>query len=165
MKKSILLAAILLSIFFSVFSQSSVAAQDSTPVTDDEVNEVARKLYCPVCENIPLDVCPTQACAQWRALIREKLEAGWTVEQIQEYFATQYGDRVLPEPPKKGINWLVYILPPIMILGGAILLGWIVKGIKAPDKNPGSANIDTIESAPGDKYYSRIEEELKKRKG
>ena len=37
-------------------------AQDA-PVTDDEVNEVARDLYCPVCENTPLDVCPTQACA------------------------------------------------------------------------------------------------------
>ena len=52
-------------------------AQQPTP-SDDEVNAIAKQLFCPVCENTPLDVCPTQACAQWRELIREKLAAGWS---------------------------------------------------------------------------------------
>ena len=34
--------------------------------SDDEVNAIAEQLYCPVCENVPLDVCGTQACADWR---------------------------------------------------------------------------------------------------
>ena len=40
-------------------------AQEATPipVTDDQVNAIAHDLYCPVCENTPLDVCGTQACA------------------------------------------------------------------------------------------------------
>ena len=40
-----------------------VDAQEA--VTDDQVNEIAREVYCPVCENTPLDVCDTQACADW----------------------------------------------------------------------------------------------------
>ena len=44
-------------------------AQAPTPSADD-VNRVARQLYCPVCQNIPLDVCPTDACAKWRDTIR-----------------------------------------------------------------------------------------------
>ena len=36
-------------------------AQGGQPPTDDEVNAVAKQLFCPVCENTPLDVCPTQA--------------------------------------------------------------------------------------------------------
>ena len=42
-------------------------AQGSDP-TDDDVNAVAKQLYCPVCENIPLDACGTAACEQWRGL-------------------------------------------------------------------------------------------------
>jgi cytochrome c-type biogenesis protein CcmH len=58
-------------------SIASAQGQQPQPVTDDQVNAVARQLYCPVCENIPLDVCPTQACAEWRELIRLKLSEGW----------------------------------------------------------------------------------------
>ena len=55
-------------------------AQDDGP-TDDEVNAIAKQLFCPVCENVPLDVCPTQACKDWREDIRQKLAAGWSEEQ------------------------------------------------------------------------------------
>ena len=55
----------------------ALAQNPNPPVpSDDQVNAIAKQLYCPVCENIPLDVCGTQACAQWRELIREKLAAG-----------------------------------------------------------------------------------------
>ena len=43
--------------------------------TDDEVNAIAEQLYCPVCENVPLDVCGTQACADWRDEIRDAIHA------------------------------------------------------------------------------------------
>ena len=49
----------------STLTIATVSAQGSTP-TDDEVNAIARQLYCPVCENTPLDVCPTDACKEWR---------------------------------------------------------------------------------------------------
>src|SRR5512139_9040 len=86
------------------------AAQDSSPVpvSDDQVNAIAKQLYCPVCENTPLDVCPTLACAQWRDQIRQQLGQGWTEQQIKDYFVRQYGDRVLAAPPARGLNWLVY---------------------------------------------------------
>src|SRR5512135_3225730 len=91
-----------------------VSAQQAQPTpSDDQVNRVAKQLYCPVCENIPLDVCPTQACQEWRDLIRQKLALGWSDQQIKDYFALQYGDRVLAEPPRRGLNWLVYFLPPV----------------------------------------------------
>ena len=73
-----------------------VSAQTPQPPTDDEVNRVATQMYCPVCENVPLDVCPTTACADWRADIRDKLSQGWTEQEIKDYFAAQYGDRFKP---------------------------------------------------------------------
>ena len=97
-------------------------AQDSNPPTDDEVNAIARQLYCPVCESTPLDVCPTEACKDWREQIRVMLSEGKSEDEILQYFEDQYGARVLAEPPKQGFYWLIYLLPPAIILVGAVIL-------------------------------------------
>ncbi len=102
-------------------------AQAPTPSADD-VNRVARQLFCPVCENIPLDVCPTEACAKWRATIRDKLALGWTDQQILDYFRAQYGDRVLANPTSKGFNLLIWVIPPIVLAAGALFLWSFLRG-------------------------------------
>jgi cytochrome c-type biogenesis protein CcmH len=137
-------------------STSPAQASLAPAPSDDDVNRVAKQLYCPVCENIPLDVCPTPACAQWRATIREKLAQGWTDQQIRDYFAAQYGDRVLASPPPTGLNVLVWALPPLAVAAGAFILWRFVRGrqpaVIAPPLAPPS----------GDEYAARLEEELKK---
>lgn len=139
-------------------------AQDTPPtITDDEVNAVAKQLYCPVCENIPLDVCGTQACQQWRDLIREKLGQGWTEAQVKTYFVQQYGDRVLAEPPARGLNWLVYLVPPIAFLLGVIILVIAFRSWKkpAPEASSTAKQLETEETSK-DEYMARLEEELRR---
>ena len=135
-------------------------AQEDQP-TDDEVNEVAKGLYCPVCENVPLDVCPTQACKQWRDTIRDKLALGWSTEQIEDYFVAQYGDRVLASPPATGLNWLVYVLPPIAFLVGGFILFQAVRSWR----RPADASVEAQSVLPpvDDPYLERLEEELQRR--
>jgi cytochrome c-type biogenesis protein CcmH len=154
------LALVLALALLSVAAVSALA-QSKQP-TDDEVNAVAKELYCPVCENIPLDVCPTQACAQWRDLIREKLAAGWNKEQIKNYFKDQYGIRVLGQPPLEGLNWLVYLLPPVFFVLGVYLVYRALRHRKPLIKPAGAAGDAPAGSA--DPYLKRIEDELKKRK-
>ena len=143
------------------------SAQGSDP-TDDDVNAIAKQLYCPVCENIPLDACGTAACEQWRGIIRDKLAEGWTEDQIKNYFVDQYGDRVLAEPPRRGFNWLVYIVPLVMFVGGGYLL---YRGFKAwreadPESSPnGVSRKKTENDNLSEEDIQRIEEELKKRSG
>lgn len=148
-----------------LFTFTTAFAQDTTP-TDDEVNAIAKQLYCPVCENTPLDVCPTEACRQWRELIRDQLAEGKTEAEIKQYFVANYGERVLAEPTRTGFNWLLYILPPVLILVGAVLLfnafrAWTKpKSAKAgagQEKEAGTSSSD-------DEYVKRLEEELKNRK-
>jgi cytochrome c-type biogenesis protein CcmH len=146
-----------------LFSASLVLAQDSAP-SDDEVNRVARELYCPVCENIPLDVCPTQACADWRADIRDKLAQGWTDEQIKTYFAQQYGDRVLARPPARGLSALVYIIPVVTVVGGAFALYRFLRAQRQRATLTSSPAPSTSTPAfPPDDYRARLEQELKER--
>ncbi len=136
-------------------------AQQPTP-SDDQVNRIAHQLYCPVCQNTPLDVCPTEACRQWRDLIRQQLAQGWTEDQIKQYFVQQYGVRVLAQPPAAGFNWLVYILPPLIILGGAFLLFRALRAWTRPAAaSPAPAS---SKEAERDEYVARLEDELKKRK-
>lgn len=139
--------------------QAALAQGSPDEPSADEVNAIAKQLYCPVCENIPLDVCGTTACEQWRGLIREKLIAGWSEDQIKQYFVDQYGDRVLATPPARGLNWLVYVVPPIAILAGVFLLYRAMRGWKqsppAELEKPPAVNSD-------DEYIRRLEEELKK---
>jgi cytochrome c-type biogenesis protein CcmH len=135
----------------------SVSAQENVP-TDDEVNAIARELYCPVCENVPLDVCPTQACEQWRATIREKLIDGWDEQQIKAYFVEQYGARVLATPPAEGLNWLVYILPPVAFVAGAVVLFQAIRSWRSDVPEPSAPPLDR-----SDIYIEMLEEELLKR--
>ncbi len=136
-------------------------AQEPTP-SDDDVNRIAKQLYCPVCENTPLDVCPTEACRQWRELIRLKLSQGWTEGQIKQYFVENYGARVLAEPPRTGLNWLVYLIPPMIILAGAFILFRTLRAwTKPPAAGPAAP---PAKKAPKGEYVARLEEELRRRK-
>ena len=138
------------------------ALAQGQPPTDDEVNAVASQLYCPVCENTPLDVCPTQACAQWRDLIRLKLSQGESEQQIMQYFVENYGARVLNEPPREGLNWLVYIVPPLVILIGAVIL---FRALQTWKKPVAAARVETPPAeAPADDYIARLEEEVRRKK-
>ncbi len=165
MKKLLWLLPIIL--VLSAWWAGTAFAQDPTP-SDNEVNRIAKQLFCPVCENTPLDVCPTQACAQWRALIREKLAAGWTEDQIKQYFVDQYGARVLSEPPRTGLNWLVYLVPPILFIVGVVILVRTFRPSKetaVDGVSPASAEESPISPEPAsDEYVARVEDELKKRK-
>jgi len=153
---------LLLSVGFSLFASPSgiAVAQQPTP-SDDDVNAIARKLYCPVCENTPLDVCPTQACKQWREEIRLRLAQGWTEEEILQYFVDQYGARVLAEPPRTGLNWLVYVVPPVAFLLGAYILFRALRSWRSLANQPVETEPPVVEEQ--DEYVSRLEEELRKR--
>ena len=161
-KNFIHLAFAFLVVTLSILPFIMVSAQQPTP-SDDEVNAIARQLFCPVCENTPLDVCPTQACHDWRELIRQMLTENKTPDEIKQYFVDHYGARVLAEPPQTGLNWLMYVVPPVAFLFGAFLLFQAFRAWKRLPKEPASGEAGGPAPAQKDEYVSRLEEELRKR--
>ncbi len=142
------------------------AEPDMTLVTDNQVNAIARQLYCPVCENVPLDVCPTQACAEWRELIREQLASGMSEAEIKQYFVNRFGDRVMATPPARGLNWLAYIIPPLAILLGAFLVFRAMRMWQrqaGPAANPEQSTAEPAQAAEIDPYIEKLENELRER--
>ncbi len=132
-----------------------VHAQDDI-ITDDEVNAVAKDVYCPVCESTPLDVCPTAACADWRELIRTKLAEGQSRDDILEYFARQYGDGVL--------SIVLWILPVLGVLLGLLLLSRLLRTRRKMAPEAPAAPVSRPKAVTGDpvldEYIARIEKEV-----
>ena len=94
-----------------------VSAQEGADtVTDDEVNEVASRMYCPICEMEPLHTCRATTCIEWRAEIREQLAEGRTEDEIVNYFVDFYGDRVVGVPEDDGLRLLSFAGPIAMTI-------------------------------------------------
>jgi cytochrome c-type biogenesis protein CcmH len=149
--------AFIVAIVLLAFAALPTFAQgDDPPPTPspNEVNAIAENLYCPVCENIPLDVCATAACAQWRQQIADLLAEGYSQQEIYDYFAAQYGDAVLAAPPARGFNWAVYILPPLAIMLGAILTWRLLRGSRR------AAMQSVADRVVKSKYLQQVEKEL-----
>jgi cytochrome c-type biogenesis protein CcmH len=141
------------------------AQETGEEISDDKVNRVAEELYCPVCENIPLEACETQACNDWRELIREKLAEGWSDQEIVDYFADVYGERVRTTPTTRDFSLAVWILPVVGVAVGvgymAVLLRrWLARGA-SPESAPGPTAPGEVEAE--DDYRARLEREIRER--
>lgn len=130
-------------------------------VSDDEVNQVSQDLFCPVCDNVPLDVCPTQACADWRELVRQQLSEGKSPQEVHDYFARQYGDGVLANPPRRGFNWLLWLFPVVGLLVGGFFFWRYLRQLQAVGQTTAVATPPPPVATPDQSdYFARVEEEL-----
>ncbi|MBI3740069.1 MAG: cytochrome c-type biogenesis protein CcmH [Chloroflexi bacterium] len=154
------LIPVFLAIMASFLTVAIVYAQGGQPYTptDDDVNRVAKKLYCPVCPNTPLDVCETKACQDWRAQIRDELSQGWTDQQILDYFVSQYGERVLAEPQRQGFTSLVWFLPLTAVLVG---LGVVYEILKNWRKQKATATSALSSPKISKEMLEKIEREIR----
>lgn len=119
--------AALVSIVLAAWGVLPLIAQDATPaprfISDDAVNAVAARMYCPVCEFVPLDTCGEAACMVWKEEIREQLAAGRTADQIISGFVERYGDRVVGVPQDPGLR-LLSIIGPVIVAIAALFTGF-----------------------------------------
>ena len=150
--------AVLIGLSISLLFFAVSSAQEGQPEfpTDNDVNTVAKQLYCPVCPNTPLDVCETKACQDWRAQIKDQLSQGWSEEQIVAYFIEQYGERVLAEPKRGGFTSMVWMLPVIGVVFGLAVVGLVLKTWRREHAYPPSSTSAT-ETTIAPEILARLE--------
>ncbi len=145
-------------ILVGLLAQPLTTVLAGTP-TPNEVEAVARTLYCPLCVGQRLDSCEIPLCQDMKREIAQMLAEGRTPEEIRAYFVEQYGPVVLGEPPRKGINWLAWVIPIIALIGAAV---YVFLRIREWSKPPATAAVTP--SAPPtpeeDEYAARVEREL-----
>lgn len=141
------------------WAQEQPSTQTQADVTLNDVNEVARELWCPLCSGVRLDACELKACDQMKDVIAVKLAEGENTAAIRDYFVAQYGPQVLGEPPRSGFNWLAWILPVVALVGGGVFMWRRARHMMQPVKAGGDSS-STKSVAEEDEYARKLEEEL-----
>jgi cytochrome c-type biogenesis protein CcmH len=75
---------------------------------DQQTMEIARLLRCPVCQNLSVADSPSPLAGQMRDIIRQKVVAGESRDQILAYFVGVYGEGILNYPPASGFSGLAW---------------------------------------------------------
>ena len=89
--------------------------------------EVASVLRCPVCQGLSIADSPSELSLQMKDVVRQQLREGKSPEEVKAYFVSKYGEWILLQPKASGANLLVYILPIVLVLGGAVFIWLMVR--------------------------------------
>jgi cytochrome c-type biogenesis protein CcmH len=116
----------ILSFVFVLFLLSPALAVNPDEVLDDPVlEERARSLSvgirCLVCQNQSIDDSDAQLARDLRIIVREKLVEGLNDKQILDYLVERYGEFVLLKPRLNNQTILLWLLPLIALIIGAII--------------------------------------------
>lgn len=117
--------------------------------TDDRVQEIASGLRCPVCTNLSVADSPSRLAGEMRAEIAARTRSGETDDEIRAFFVDRYGEWVLLEPTRRGLNLLPWALPAVGVVVGVGVWAALVR------RRPGRDD-----AAVSDADRSRIEREL-----
>lgn len=115
----------------------SQIGQASDSVLEARVRQVASELRCPVCQGESIQDSPASLAQEMKAIVREQLAAGRTPDEVKAYFVEKYGEWILLRPKARGWNMMVYLLPLLALLGGAVVLAratrrWSTSGTPTP---------------------------------
>jgi cytochrome c-type biogenesis protein CcmH len=90
-------------------------------------SDLEAELVCPTCDTT-LDQSNAPVAQRMKQIIRERIAAGWTEEQIKDELVDQFGPGVLAEPPKSGFDLLAWVLPLGLLAAGALGVGVVAWG-------------------------------------
>lgn len=99
------------------------AGERSAAEIDNVTAQVAAQLRCLVCRGQSVQESQAPLALEMKSVIRERLEAGDTPDEVVDYFLSRYGEYVLLQPRARGFNLLVYLLPvALLLIGGALVV-------------------------------------------
>lgn len=98
---------------------SPAGAKPAGAAIDAGAADIAAKLRCPVCQGVSIADSPSGMATKMRGQVRDLVAAGYSEEQVMNYFEHSYGEFVRLEPPMRGLNWMLWLMPAIVLMAGA----------------------------------------------
>jgi len=118
----------------------------------DRAHEIAAGLRCPVCLNLSVADSPSRLAGEMRSEIATRLRAGRSPEQIRAFFIDRYGEWILLEPPRRGLNWVPWAVPVVALVAGVAIWMTLIRRRRAggepepdPDPHPTRAERERID--------------------
>lgn len=111
----------------------------SDPALEARARTISAELRCLVCQNQSIDDSEAGLARDLRLLVRERLVAGDTDEQVMEFLVDRYGEFVLLKPVFALHTLILWIAAPLVLIGGAIgLFAWVRRRPKPTETTTGA---------------------------
>ncbi len=117
------------------------------PALEARARELSKGLRCLVCQNESIDESNASLARDLRLLVRERLTAGDSDEEVMDYVVARYGEFVLLKPTTGGANWLLWASGPILFLLGAGIGVGYVRSRSKPGGSESEAALSAAEQA------------------
>jgi cytochrome c-type biogenesis protein CcmH len=101
-------------------------------VLEARARDISKELRCVVCQNQSIDDSDASLARDLRVLVRDRLTAGDSDQQVIDYVVSRYGDFVLLRPPVKGVTYVLWFSPILLALIGLTGLILYYRRQKAP---------------------------------
>lgn len=125
----------------------SLAVQPSEmlddPVLEQRARNLSAGLRCMVCQNQSIDDSDAELARDLRVLVRERLAAGETDQQVIDYVVSRYGEFVLLQPRFSGRNALLWATPALLLaVGGGVLLAYALRRRRPAQTRPAALSAE-----------------------
>ena len=97
---------------------------------NNRIREISQNVRCLVCQNQSIDESNSELAKDLKILIKEKLIAGDSDEEIYGFLKERYGDYILLKPPLNLNTVILWFLPFIVLMFGSIMIFKIIKSNK-----------------------------------
>ncbi|MGO9817397.1 MAG: cytochrome c-type biogenesis protein CcmH [Acidocella sp.] len=102
-----------------------------TPAQETRAEAIGDQLRCLVCQNESIEESNAKLAGQLRGIIRQQVVQGVPDQDIMNYMVQRYGIFVLLKPPVSPLTWLLYAMPVLALLLGAVAF-WAARRGAAP---------------------------------
>ena len=92
------------------------------PAKEARARELSKELRCMVCQNQSIDDSEAPLARDLRLLVRERIAAGDSDEQVIDFLVARYGEFVLLKPRFNPHTLLLWLIPPLALFGGGFAL-------------------------------------------
>lgn len=94
----------------------------SDPAKELRARNLSRELRCMVCQNQSIDDSEAPLARDLRLLVRERIAAGDSDGQVIDFLVARYGEFVLLKPRFERQTLLLWLVPPLLLIGGGLAL-------------------------------------------
>ena len=88
----------------------------------DRINALGSRIKCPVCQGEPIADSPSETARAMMDIVAERVAAGETDDQIEDYFVSRYGEGILLDPRFETRTLALWLLPAVALIAGILLI-------------------------------------------
>ena len=132
--RTLFFAVLLICIPFASYSVEPTEVL-SDPVLEERARIISKDLRCLVCQNESIDDSNANLAKDLRILVRERLIAGDSDDEVLNFIVDRYGEFALLKPRSDGFNLILWLSGPLMLLIALIISFTFIKSKHKPERH------------------------------